>query len=247
MVIRVIWLLSLIFVVCSCEFTETMVLNEDGTGRMELSVDMSEIMAMSGEMAQDSSMQRMDTVIAFKDILKQLGDSIATLSPSEQTRLKAMEDYHIHMFSDPGNNKFVMDVFIEFKNVAEANDLMKGFDLSSDYLQGANKEGNGNGKKDNEDDIIGVKYNYSKGHFSRDAFIRDEQQHQQQLDSLKQAESFMSGISYKLKYTFPRKIKSTTAKDAAFSLDGKTLELERTFLEYFKNPDIMDLEVELED
>ena len=56
----------------------------------------------------------------------------------------------------------------------------------------------------------------------------------------------MSGISYKLKYTFPKKIKKTSAEDATFSLDGKTLELERGFVEYLKNPDVLDIEVELE-
>ena len=54
----------------SCQFTETMVLQEDGSGKMSLSVDLSEMMAFSGEMAQDSSMVKQDTIIAFKDILE---------------------------------------------------------------------------------------------------------------------------------------------------------------------------------
>ena len=37
-----------------------------------------------------------------------------------------------------------------------------------------------------------------------------------------------------------------SAKDAKLSLDGKTIEIERSFLAYLKNPDILDLEVELE-
>ena len=56
----------------------------------------------------------------------------------------------------------------------------------------------------------------------------------------------MSGITYKVKYTFPRKIKSTSVEDATFSLDGKTLELQRNFIDYMKNPDVLDIEVVLE-
>ena len=56
----------------------------------------------------------------------------------------------------------------------------------------------------------------------------------------------MSGMTYKLKYTFPRKIKKSSVEDATYSLDGKTIEMERSFIDYIKNPDIMDLEVELE-
>lgn len=244
--IRVVGFLLVALSLVSCQFTETMVMNEDGTGRMTLSVDMGEIMAMSNEFAKDSSLQKTDTIISFKDILAEKKDSISKLSKAQQKRLKAMENYNIHMASDPENKEFVMDVFTDFKNVSEANDLMKGFDLSSDYMPGANKNSEEKAEQSEDDDVLGVKFSYSKGHFKRDAYIMDQKRYQQQLDSLTKTESFMSGISYKLKYTFPRKIKSTTAEDATFSLDGKTMELERSFLEYFKNPDVLDVEVELE-
>jgi len=74
----------------------------------------------------------------------------------------------------------------------------------------------------------------------------DKEQHSAQMDSLKQVESFMGRTQYKIKYTFPRRIKSASIEDATFSLDGKTLELSRGFLDYFKNPDVLDIEVELE-
>ena len=63
---------------------------------------------------------------------------------------------------------------------------------------------------------------------------------------MKQAEGFMGTMVYKLKYTFPKKIVKSSIEDARFSLDGKTIEVESTFLEYLKNPDVLDLEVELE-
>ncbi len=245
--VRFLWIFILAISLTSCQFTETMVLNEDGSGRMELSADLSEIMSMSGAMAKDSTMKKTDTIIAFKDILEEKKDSIAKLSPNEQKRLQAMKNYNIHMFSDPETNKMVMDVFTEFQDVSEADNLMKGFDLASEYMPGSSKNGNDSKKDSEEDEIIGVKFSYSNGHFKRDAFIRDKQRHQIQLDSLKKAESFMSSVTYKLKYTFPKKIKSTTAEGATFSLDGKTLELQNSFLEYMKNPDVFDVEVELED
>jgi hypothetical protein len=63
---------------------------------------------------------------------------------------------------------------------------------------------------------------------------------------MKQAEAFMGGAIYRLKYTFPKKIKKVSVEDATFSLDGKTMEFERSMLEYMKDPDILDVEVELE-
>jgi len=106
----------------SCQFTETLVMNEDGTGTMAISMDLSEMMAFSGEMAQDSSMVKQDTIVSFKDLLEQKKDSIAQLPMAEQKRLKAMKNYKMKMVTDPETNKEVIDIFTDFQNISEAND-----------------------------------------------------------------------------------------------------------------------------
>ena len=237
-------LLLVFFLLVSCQFTETLSLNEDGTGRMSLSVDLSEMIAMTGKMAkEDSSYVKMDTIISFKDILEEKKDSIALLPIEEQKRLKAMENYYYHMITDPETKQMMVDVFIDFKNVSEANDLMKGFNQSEDLFS---MNSDPNKKEEKDPETVRVAYTYKKGSFKRDAYIVDKELHQTQLDSMKQAESFMNGMVYKIKYTFPRKIKMASVEDATYSLDGKTIEFERKYLEYMKNPDVMDLEVELE-
>lgn len=241
---KIIALIVVSVALVSCQFTETLVLNEDGTGTMAISMDLSEMMAFSGEMAQDSTFAKQDTVVSFKDLLEEKKDSIAQLPMAEQKRLKAMENYKMRMVTDPETNKMVIDIFTDFKNVAEANDLMKGFEQSQNVIPGATS--NPEEDKGSEPEVIGVSYTYAKGKFKRDAFIKDKVQHKAQVDSLKNAEAFMSGITYKVKYTFPKKIKKASVDDATFSLDGKTLELQRSFVEYIKNPDILDIEVELE-
>ncbi|MBT8262585.1 MAG: hypothetical protein KJO05_07165 [Bacteroidia bacterium] len=229
----------------SCQFTETMVMNEDGTGRMSLSMDLSEMMAFGGEMSQDSTFTRQDTIISFKDVFEEKKDSIAKLSKAEQKRLKAMENYNIHMVSDPEENKLVMDIFTDFKDISEANDLMKGFEQTEGLLPG-NESSADDSDDGPEPEILGVSYSFKRGVFKRDAFIKDEERHKVQMDSMKQAESFMNSMMYRLKYTFPKKIKNSSVEDATYSLDGKTIEIERSFLDYFKNPDVLDLEIELE-
>ncbi|MEZ4874655.1 MAG: hypothetical protein R2793_04225 [Flavobacteriaceae bacterium] len=238
-------LLALSISLVSCQFTETMVLNEDGSGQMKLSLDLSEMMAFSGEMAQDSTLVKQDTTVAFKDLLEEKKDSIAQLPEEQQQRLKALKNFSMHLFSDPESNQMVMDVFTDFSNVAEANDLMKGFQQSDNLFP--QKNGNPSEEpKEMEPETIGVTYSFKNGIFKRDAYIIDVAKHQAQVDSLKQAEAFMGGIMYKIKYTFPRKIKKTSVEDATFSLDGKTLELQRSFIDYIKTPDVLDVEVELE-
>lgn len=229
----------------SCQFTETMILNEDGTGRMSINVDMSEFMGMPGAMDGDSLLKQ-DTIILYKTLLTEKKDSIAKLPKEQQDKLKALENYKLHMFSDPEKKQFMMDVYTDFNTVGEANDILWGFGQSGNFIPGASNESNEENSDFEEPELIGVNYTFEKGKFKRDAFIKNLEEHQVQLDSLKQTESFMSEIMYKLKYTFPKKIKSTNISDVLYSEDRKTLELERSFLDYFKNPDILDLEVELE-
>ncbi len=240
---KFIFLIVLLFTLVSCQFTETMVLNEDGSGSISISMDLSEMMAFSGEMMTDSTITKMDTIIPFKYLLEEEKDSIAKLSTREQKRLKELENYNIRLLTDPEINQMVIDIFTDFKDVSEANDLMKAFDETDEFIPGMKMEGNDSSENETN---VGVTYSYKKGVFKRDSYILDPEKYQMQMDSIKEVESFMSGMTYKLKYTFPKKIKKSSVEDATYSLDGKTIEMERSFIDYIKNPDIMDLEVELE-
>ena len=240
---KFIFLLVLSFTLISCQFTETMVINEDGSGSISISMDLSEMMAFSGEMMTDSTITKMDTIIPFKYILEEEKDSIAQLSTREQKRLKELENYNIHLITDPEINQMVIDIFTDFKDVSEANDLMKAFDETDEFIPGMKmNEADDSSNETN----VGVNYSFKNGVFKRDSYILDPEKYQVQMDSIKEVESFMSGMTYKLKYTFPNKIKKSSVVDATYSLDGKTIEMERPFIDYIRNPDMMDLEVELE-
>ena len=231
-------------VLVSCQFTETMVLHEDGSGTMSVSVDMKEMMAF-GDLAKDSTMVKMDTVIRMKDVLIEKKDSIATLSKEQQKRLKSIENFNFRTFMDPDKGEMFFDVFTNFKKVEEASELMNAFESGGDFLQAGGSDTSINSDP-NSGGSMAVSYKYKKNKFIRDAYIKDKARHQTQMDSMKQAEGFMSSMVYKLKYTFPKRIIKSSIEDARFSMDGKTIEVETTFLEYLKNPDVLDLEVELE-
>ncbi|MCF6306548.1 MAG: hypothetical protein L3J09_01185 [Flavobacteriaceae bacterium] len=242
---KIITLLVLSITLVSCQFTETMTLNEDGSGRMTISMDLSEMMGMMGEMGKDSTMVKTDTIISFKEIFEEKKDSISKLSAEEKEKLKALENYSVHMNMDPETNKMIVDIFSDFKDVSESNDLMKAFEEMDDVMPNMGADDK---KQDEEadDNNVAVRYSFKKGVFKRDAYIVDVEKHKTQVDSMASIESFMGAMTYKIKYTFPRKIKSASVEDALYSADGKTIEFERSFVDYIKNPDVLDLEVELE-
>ncbi|MAN59504.1 MAG: hypothetical protein CMC08_06680 [Flavobacteriaceae bacterium] len=234
---------SLALCLCSCQFTETLVLQENGSGELSIKVDMKEMMSFG--MQLDTTTVKMDTTVAMRQFLAEKRDSIAQLPDEEQQKLQAMENYTVHLVMDSDAPEMFFTVSNAFRSISEANDLQNSLDVAMAALP-QDPNSNAQVSADPDSDVIGVRYTFSDGNFMRDAYIKDQTGYQRQLDSLQQAEAFMTGMQYTLKYTFPRRIKSTNITDATVSLDGKTLQVERLFVEYFKNPDILDVEVQLE-
>ncbi|HLT49092.1 MAG TPA: hypothetical protein VKZ90_01480 [Aequorivita sp.] len=242
---KLFFLFVLAFTAISCQFTETMVMNEDGSGIMTVEVNLNEMMAFGGQAMADSTIVKMDTIVYMKQFLEEKKDSISKLSVTEQQKLKKLENFNIHIKMDSETSEMVYDISTNFKNISEANDILNGLEQAGNLMP--NPDANTEIKKEEDTpEIVGVNYSFEKGIFKRDAYIKDEKLHQQQVDSMKQAEAFMGSSNYVLKYTFPKKIKKTSNPDAAFSEDKKTVSIQAPFLDYFKNPDLLDLEVELE-
>ncbi|MEM8764701.1 MAG: hypothetical protein AAGD88_12860 [Bacteroidota bacterium] len=238
-------LLLVVPTVLSCNFTEEMTLNEDGSGRMSINFDGSELMQMAGDEFKNSNEKPVDSIISFKELMEEKKDSIAQLSPEEQAEIKKLEPFSLHMIMNPDSKEMKFDLFSEFKDVADVNDAFNAFQSASAF----NSPGSSEQKAKMKTPKPATKVNYSfKGStFSRSSEIIDQALFQQGLDSLQGADMFLSGSTYTLKYHFPKRVKSVSAEDATFSADGKTMIYEVKFMDLMKDPSILDLEVELED
>ena len=239
----IICLTLILGLVAACNFTEEIHINEDGSGKLSINFDGSEMMEMAGEEMAKTNEKPIDSIISFKDFLEEKKDSIAQLPIEEQEKLKKLEPFNMRMVMNPEKKEMMFDLYSEFKNVSEVNDAFGAFQDASSIGGKSNPQ---QGPMKPAEQPTEVDYSFNKNKFSRKAKIVDQELFQQQLDSLQGAEMFLSGSTYTLKYHFPKKIKSTTAEDATFSQDGKTLIYEVNFMELMKNPSVLDLEVELE-
>jgi hypothetical protein len=241
-------LISAFFLVLftSCEFSESMVLNADGSGEIKIQMDASEMLAMLSSFSDGDELkgmdERIDTTFFFADILKKSKDSIAQLPIEQQEKLKKLEKFGVHIKMDPENEEMVYDIFLNFKDISEANDMFKVFNQISDT--GTNTVNSNEGLPNQES--IKVQYSFNNKVFKRNAFIADNALHRQELDSLKNMEMMLGGTVYKLKYTFPNTIKSVSKAEATISHDKKTVFLEANYFDYFRNPDLLSVEVVLE-
>lgn len=232
-------------VMVSCQFTETMVLNDDGSGSMSVSMDLSEVLKNDFGTEKDPNNIKLDTVIFMKKILEEKRDSISKLSKDEQEQLKNLENFNINLVMDSEEEKMIFRLFTDFTSLDQANNIFNKLNKSTSMTNALDKQIEKK-EKEPQKEVIGTKYQYKKLKFVRDAYIIDPKEHQAQVDSLKQTEDFLKEMTYTLNYTFPRKIKSISNPKAQINKDQKSLILEVGFTDYFKNPNILDLEVVLE-
>ncbi|UOB18544.1 hypothetical protein [Abyssalbus ytuae] len=239
--------LCLVVTLTSCQFSENIYINDDGTGKMSFVFDGSELMKMGGDaMAKEGKEEVIDSTIVFKDFFKEKKDSIAKLPKEEQEALKSLEKFTMHMLMNPQEQQMKFDLFTEFNNVNELQDMMAAMNKANSLKkenQSADNPfssfGNGGGTK--------MEYTFKKGVFKRKAIIVDKELHQQAMDSLGEAEMMLSSSSYVLNYHFPKPVKSVSNENAMFSADRKSFKIEVSFMDYLKDPEMLNLEVKLED
>ncbi|MDW5287611.1 hypothetical protein [Formosa sp. PL04] len=236
----------MLLILSSCEFSENIYINEDGSGKMSFEFDGSQLMQMGGESVGDTADVVLDSTIVFKDFLEAKKDSIATLPKAEQEQLKALENFKMHMLMDPNTKQMVIDINTDFKNVDELEDMFK-------VLNKANELNDKGSAKTSPLGNMGVTegsevyYSYKENVFKRTVKVTDPELLQATKDSLADTEMILAASTYTLNYHFPKKIKSVSLKNVMFSEDHKSFSAELSFKDYVTNPESLNVEVVLED
>ena len=222
----------------SCQITEKIYLEEDGSGKYNMEIDMSGMMKSIGEMGSsdeiDSTYVAKDSIINFSDMLIEHKDSIAKLPKEKQEQLQKMKDVKMIIHEDKSKNELSLSIVGIFKNTEELNNLQNILNATqSEEKQIPSK--------------YDVNYTYKKNKFSRKSIKKEltEEQLAKFDESMKGFDMFLSGTTYKLEYHFPKAIKKTTLKDAQFSEDKKTLYIEKSINDWMNNPAVFDFEVKL--
>lgn len=246
MKLKLLYLLAVAFVFTACQFTETMVLNADGSGTMQMELNLDQMIEISQGMSEEKEEIKMDTLVYLKDLLEEKKDSISKLPKKEQELLKELEleKYSLQVKADSDESIMRYNLMADFKNVTEMNGILEAFEKVSN-LAPKSEAGSLNSSGESED-LIGVNYSFKNNKFIRDAYIKNKVLHKQQMDSMQSVEGFLGSSVYALHYTFPKKVKKTSNPDAKLSNNNKTVIVQVPFIDYYKNPDVLDLEIELE-
>ncbi|NNT72007.1 hypothetical protein HKT18_07245 [Flavobacterium sp. IMCC34852] len=124
----------------SCKITETLLVNEDGSGKFNYEMDASPLMEMGGGdfgASDDSKSKRkkrkgnaeaaekkmIDSTFMFKELFADKQDSIAKLSPEEQERFRKMENFGIRILMNEDAKQMSYSLFSNFKSIEELKDM----------------------------------------------------------------------------------------------------------------------------
>ena len=234
----------------SCQFSEDIYINDDGSGKISFSFDGTQLMQMAGDEFAEDGEEAIDSTFSFKEIFDEKRDSISKLSEEEQAKLKSLEDYKMHMLMNPETKEMKFELFTEFDKATDMKDMFKAMNNFS------NMNGKGPAKANDpnnpfsalgEDGNTKLDYTFDGTTFTRKVTVLDKEIQKQLGDSLQEMAAMFGTSTYKLNYHFPKPIKSVSNNEAMFSADRKTVTLEFPFMTYALDPEALNLEIVLED
>ena len=251
---RLFLLIALLVVAVSCQFTEHIYVEEDGSGRFDFEFDGSGLMDMEGMAPSDSlgdgmadASKDMDSIMDFKQLLIEKRDSIAQLPQEEQEKLKKLERFKMRMRVNEADKLMKFNLFTEFASVAELQDAFATFNDASNI----NPPRAGQAQVEmspfgNTANYTKTDYSFNGKVFKRTSTITDLEAYKKATDSLGDAAMFLSSSKYRLNYHFKKPIKKVSYPGAMYSEDRKDVVIEVDFMDYLKNPEMLNLEIELE-
>ncbi|PKB15799.1 hypothetical protein [Flavobacterium sp. 5] len=238
-----IFLLPLSFLTISCQVTETIHLNADGSGTIEI-VGLREensYMILARENYSKENVYR-DTSYVFGDYIKKHHETFSRTPLADQNIFLKYSQVKIHKKESSYEKEFRTTITQNFQKASAIVDLYKTEEYANDIKN--------NYALTAEEHYYKVCYDYNENRFNRIVTISDTLEQQKQIEKIEKFKAKNKGYKlvqkYVLNYYFPRKIQSFSNSLAEISSDKKSLKLELPLLESLQNPIITNLEVVLE-
>lgn len=225
-----------------CHVTETIYLNDDGTGTIGMIQlrDEQSYVQLAGENYSKEE-KFMDTTYVFKDFISKYSETFSKLTPAEKAVFQKFEAVNVHIKKSSYEKEFRTTITQNFSKIEDVPDLYKTGDYASDLKH--------NYALSAEEHYYNISYTFDGSHFKRIVKITDPVELKKQQDNivaLKSRSKFKINEPYTLNYHFPRKIKSVSNSNAKISADRKSLSLQLLLTDCLQNPEITNLEVVLE-
>jgi len=238
-----IFFLLLILLTGSCQVTETLRLNPDGSGTIEVTElrDEHSYMQLAKEEYSKEDIFK-DTTYVFTDYFKKYAETFARTPKEDQEVYLKYSNVKVNIKKSSYEKEFRTTVSQSFNKETDIADLYK----AEDYADNIKK----NYALTAEEHYYKVNYTFENNHFNRTVKITDSIQLKKEFDQIEKIKTHYKGYklvqSYVLDYHFSRKIQSVSNPLAKISGDRKSLTLQFLLTDCKQNPEITNLEVVLE-
>lgn len=233
----------LLLLVASCQVTETLHLNEDGSGDLEVIMlrDEQSYMQLAKEEYSKEDVYR-DTLFYFKDYYKKYAETFDRTGKEDQDVYYKYAAVKVHKKQSSYEKEFKTTISQNFKEVSDLVDLYKAENYADDIKFNYSLAA--------EEYYYKVSYDYDGNRFNRNVKIIDSSHFKTQVAYIENLKTYYKGYkltqSFVLDYHFPRKIKSVSNALDKISTDEKSLKIEFLLTDCLQNPEITNLEVNLE-
>jgi hypothetical protein len=227
----------------SCQVTETIQLNENGSGKIQVEYRRNENSYM--QVAKENYAkedQFVDTTYVFKDYISKYSETFLKFTRDEQKLFKKYENVTTHIKQSSYEKEYFSLMWQDFNTIEEVPDIYKAgnyaSDLKNNYALAAEKH------------YYGVSYAFDGTIFKRIVKITNPAELKIQQDEIDGKKTWYSKYNlvqtYVLKYRFARMIAKVSNSNAKISEDKKSLELQFLLSDCLKDPESTNLEVVLE-
>lgn len=227
----------------SCQVNETIYLNDDGSGTIEVVQQRDEhsyMQLVGGNYSREEKF--VDTAYAFKDYITKYSDNYSRLPVFEKAIFNKFKDIKVHIKKSSYEKEFRTVISQKFETIEVVPDLYKTENYASDLVH--------NYALSAEEHYYAVRYSFDGTIFKRIVSITDSVQLQKEQIKISEIKDQFSKAkisqSYVLNYHFPREIKSVSNPNAEISEDRKALKVEFLLGDCLQNPESTALEVVLE-
>ncbi|MFH6958203.1 hypothetical protein ACHRV1_12415 [Flavobacterium aquidurense] len=232
--------LLIIMLLTSCQVTETININPDGSGTIEVFQLRDENSYLQLGRPYSDSEKFKDTIFVFQDYITKYAVTFAKFNKSDQALFQEHANVKMHIKVDPVQMENFNVISSDFKKIEEIPNLYESLSLANSLKENypVSKES------------FKIKYTFDGFTFKRNLLIVDQQKFDKDKKMLEERKKMYAKYklaqSYTLKYHFPRAIKSVSNEKAIISSDKKTMTLQFQLSDCLQNPEITNLEVVLE-
>jgi hypothetical protein len=237
-------LLFLTLLATSCQVSETLNINHDGSGNIEVMELRDEnffqkINLLNNEVEKEKFI---DSTYVFGDFIKKHSKTFLVTSVEHQKVFEKYSNVKVRVKKNSYEKDFRNTYTQNFENTNQIVDLYKTDDYVDDIIK--------NYSLDAEEHYYSVSYTFDGFIFKRIVKITNPEILKKEIDRIENYKSKLSKFNpiqnYILNYNFSRPIKSISNPNAKISEDKKSLVLEFKLSDCYQNPEITNLEVVLE-